>query len=618
MLLGINYLSVKPIRLSPIKNNDGVIIMWNEFNQLVTFESPTILQSLKEFQANYTRILNQGPTLTNVDDLINLQTQLETINDAINELDLRPNFISNLIYNTGFYLTQSITNLTNQDPETYDLSFRFALKGLIKRLCFEAYTFIMVSEHQVDTINANEKNFLAKINQDRSLLPIEGYKYLASIIVYAYKNVEITKACIDSIYQFTNGIGTEVELIIRSDGAGDQELNDYLSTLNVKKTFIYPKNVRLFDDVLEAAEGKYIFGVNNDIVVTENWLSNLLTVLETDKNVGMVIPVTNQAGNNQTVPLLDEQDDIQTAQEKASQFNRSDATNWFHREKLNNYLWGMPSKLVKGIMLDDLQFNGGFFSDDDLSLRIRLAGYSIVLASDTFVYHHGSVSYSEAPQEQKVAASDTFFRKYLFSTWGPNFNTNYLSGNKTINHLIKSASHPVKILALDDGIAANSLNLSNIALDNHISCELFGSYHNKVYLPYVESTFNEIYSFPYDGDFTRVTDNQFDLIFFGNSSPLDNNYLEILAKLQKSLTQDGKIILLVDNVSNIDNIVKSIKNANANFVWWRQDSIHTNANMYQTLVSKLESQLTKTGFNPTPETMNRLLTKKVLFEIDHR
>lgn len=224
--------------------------MWNEFNQLVTFESPTILQSLKEFQANYTRILNQGPTLTNVDDLINLQTQLETINDAINELDLRPNFISNLIYNTGFYLTQSITNLTNQDPETYDLSFRFALKGLIKRLCFEAYTFIMVSEHQVDTINANEKNFLAKINQDRSLLPIEGYKYLASIIVYAYKNVEITKACIDSIYQFTNGIGTEVELIIRSDGAGDQELNDYLSTLNVKKTFIYPKNVRLFDDVL--------------------------------------------------------------------------------------------------------------------------------------------------------------------------------------------------------------------------------------------------------------------------------------------------------------------------------------------------------------------------------
>ena len=139
--------------------------------------------------------------------------------------------------------------------------------------------------------------------------------------------------------------------------------------------------------------------LNNDVVVTRNWLENMLGALHSDESVGAVGCLTNRCSYKQTVPV--EYESIEEMHSFAETFNILNPSKWEQRLKLVGFCFLTKREVVENIgMLEEL-FSPGNYEDDDYSLRIRLAGYKLLLCRDTFIHHYGSVSFNSENQNLK-------------------------------------------------------------------------------------------------------------------------------------------------------------------------------------------------------------------------
>ena len=71
--------------------------------------------------------------------------------------------------------------------------------------------------------------------------------------------------------------------------------------------------------------------LNNDVVVTENWLSNLIRCLYESEDTGAVGPVTNNAYYTAIPTFYKDMKEMQTF---ATLYNQSDKNKWEERMKL--------------------------------------------------------------------------------------------------------------------------------------------------------------------------------------------------------------------------------------------------------------------------------------------
>ena len=112
---------------------------------------------------------------------------------------------------------------------------------------------------------------------------------LVSIIIVTYNQLEYTKKCIDSIKEKTSSL---YELII-VDNASTDDTAVYLKSLPAEKKITvilnkensgFPKAV---NEGIKHANGNYILLLNNDTVVTKNWLSNLIEKINNEEKIGL-------------------------------------------------------------------------------------------------------------------------------------------------------------------------------------------------------------------------------------------------------------------------------------------------------------------------------------------
>ena len=124
-----------------------------------------------------------------------------------------------------------------------------------------------------------------------------------SIIILTYNKLEYTKQCIESIREFTEK--DSYELIVIDNNSTDEtpkwleEQEDIIAILNEDNKG-FPKGC---NQGMEIATGDNILLLNNDTVVTKNWLENLTTALYSDESVGAVGPVTNNCSNFQNIAV---------------------------------------------------------------------------------------------------------------------------------------------------------------------------------------------------------------------------------------------------------------------------------------------------------------------------
>lgn len=209
-----------------------------------------------------------------------------------------------------------------------------------------------------------------------------------TVVVVAYNRVEKTKRCVESILKYTKEI--DYNLILIDNGSEDDTLEYYQSVLFEKKKIIkISKNIGGmmpftyidFQDI-----GEYMVFIANDLVMTANWLKNLLICAKSDRSTGMVAPLASNCSNFQGYNLGFASE--KEMQEKAAMFNQSEPKKWQERLRLITLapLFKKETLFAIGFPLFDPAFFHDF-ADDDVTFRVRRMGYKAILAGDTWIHH---------------------------------------------------------------------------------------------------------------------------------------------------------------------------------------------------------------------------------------
>ena len=301
--------------------------------------------------------------------------------------------IKNMFANAGFGIEQVVQLRGNIGVD---------LNTLGEKSNLSSENIVLKNLSKDDVAELSTIQFCIKARRENGL---EGKKMLpekndnkVSIIIVTYNSVQDIQPCIQSIRSNTS-ISHETIVVDNSSSDGTRE---YLKTRkdinvilnNMNNGFSYATN-----QGIKASKGEYIVLLNPDTIVTKNWASRIISHFK--EGVGAVGPVSNYVAGLQKFefyrrePITGEMN-IDTLAEKTYQWNKGK---------------GVETKLLIGFCLmikRDVMENVGmlnedlFLGSDDLeySWRLRNNGYSLVVATDTFIYHKGQSSFKSEPDQK--------------------------------------------------------------------------------------------------------------------------------------------------------------------------------------------------------------------------
>ena len=160
-------------------------------------------------------------------------------------------------------------------------------------------------------------------------------------------------------------------------------------------------------------DATWILLIGSDTVFSSGALQLFCDILPTlDPKVGIVGPVTNEAGTAQQMSFLSAAwpSIIQEFQEQYKEPSglhvplcRAD----FFCVAIRKTLWDELGGL-------DLAYGRGYYEDFDFCLRAKARGYQIIMLEDVFIYHAGSQSFkSDSGQKQLIKKNkDIFIQKF--------------------------------------------------------------------------------------------------------------------------------------------------------------------------------------------------------------
>jgi GT2 family glycosyltransferase/Flp pilus assembly protein TadD len=217
---------------------------------------------------------------------------------------------------------------------------------------------------------------------------------LVSIIILTCNRLDVTRECIASIQRHTP---EPHEIIFVDNGSTDGTL-PWLRELAVAA-----RDYRLIENSsnlgfsagcnqgMRDARGAFILLLNNDVIVTPEWLSGLLECFD-QENVGIVGPMTDNISGMQRWPWvtcggMEELDEFSMEFRRANRFRR------IPTRRVVGFCMLFRRALIDRIGLLDEQFGSGNFEDDDYCLRAALEGFQNLVAADVFIHHVGSATF---------------------------------------------------------------------------------------------------------------------------------------------------------------------------------------------------------------------------------
>ena len=232
-----------------------------------------------------------------------------------------------------------------------------------------------------------------------------------SIITIACNGIEHTVKCVESILRYTKDFELIVVDNMTTDGTTQYLEGKAAGNPNIKivvsdkpRSFAENNNCGLL--AVDPAT-QYIIYLNNDTIVTPDWLERMEAHFTRVPltNLGAVGPVCNMSNGRQMVGY-----------QNSEEWHAKTVGSWKHTGVL--YGWCMMIRkdvhdIVGGL---DERFHNSW-EDNDLSLRIQLAGYSLAIAYDTYIHHTGQGTLktlwdSDQYMKNGMAMREVFFDKH--------------------------------------------------------------------------------------------------------------------------------------------------------------------------------------------------------------
>jgi len=264
-----------------------------------------------------------------------------------------------------------------------------------------------------------------------------------TLVVTTWDSLEMLKMFLKYLKMYTPDV---YELIIVNNGSTDGT-KEYLDS--VKATVINNnKNlgvIAALDQADKLVKTKYLVSISDDILVTPNWLDDLIRIYESDPKIKAVAPFkpgTKIIHPYSEITSRKYWDDIQV---KYPNLSKKDLLNLYTDgdyekfvediKKTNNFgnqELECPFDFVSGCCVlvekefidsiggfSDTRFNIYGCEDVDRCWRIGKAGYKVVRTSEVFVHHFEGVSLKKNKLAWKKLVKEN--NKLLVKKWDPYF-----------------------------------------------------------------------------------------------------------------------------------------------------------------------------------------------------
>jgi GT2 family glycosyltransferase/glycosyltransferase involved in cell wall biosynthesis len=242
-----------------------------------------------------------------------------------------------------------------------------------------------------------------------------------SVVVVGRNNFELISKSVESVLTHTR---KDVEIVLVDNGSDSYVVENLIDKFRDTRVSILSVGVNRFfgegsNIGAESANGEILVFLNNNIMVTENWLEPLVQELQANPNVGAVGPKFLYPGGSirEAGAFLDRKGrSVQRGKGQASRAGR------FSEKREVQYL----SKDCFATRKKDFLKVGGFnfvyepgnYEDADLGFSLRAAGLTIVYQPESTVIDIGSQAASAAGDTSLAERMAEMSRIKFLNRWG--------------------------------------------------------------------------------------------------------------------------------------------------------------------------------------------------------
>jgi GT2 family glycosyltransferase len=221
-------------------------------------------------------------------------------------------------------------------------------------------------------------------------------KVLCDIIIITYNGLEYTKKCIESVEKFTKDVDYRIIFVDNNSTDGTVEFLKKIPNSVLIKNSDNVGFVKAMNQGFEKVTAMYTVWLNNDTIVTPDWLKFLIKHLEDNPDVAAIGPKTNGSGIMQKEESWEGSTDLENIAKFSREFYGKNRGKLFEYHRIAGFCIVMKSEMISRVGKLDERFNVGGYDDDDYCRRIRNEGFKILIASDVFIYHKSGATFSMA------------------------------------------------------------------------------------------------------------------------------------------------------------------------------------------------------------------------------
>lgn len=234
---------------------------------------------------------------------------------------------------------------------------------------------------------------------------------LCDLVLLSWNHLEQTQPCLESLFE-TTGVPSRLLIV---DNGSEPDVRAFLAT--IKPRGAIGEVVLLQNDQnegfprgmnrgIQASASPYVCLLNNDLRFTTGWLEELLHVAESNPQVGVVNPTSNNFGNRPARGASLEEH-ARTLRSRHGRFTEVGMCIGFCmliRREVINRIGGLTEEVERI-----------FFEDEDYSMRAQEAGYFCVVAEGAYVFHAEHQTLRPSPEREAVFQRN---QRWCNDRWG--------------------------------------------------------------------------------------------------------------------------------------------------------------------------------------------------------
>lgn len=251
------------------------------------------------------------------------------------------------------------------------------------------------------------RTFSVMLNWDKALETISGKnspsveENSASIIILTYNSAKTISKCLQSVHE---NLRNTDEVIVVDNNSEDNTCSIIEKFIDGKKQFIFiknPGNIGFSAGTnvgIRASKNKFVILLNPDTIATKHWIDRLVYHFS-DAKIAAVGPVSNYVAGYQKMELYIKNIPANVSLNELTKliYNKNKGKS-ITTKLLIGFCVAIRRNVLNELgLLDENLFLGN--DDLELSWRFRINGYSLKVATDTFIYHEGQQSFNTKPKE---------------------------------------------------------------------------------------------------------------------------------------------------------------------------------------------------------------------------